>query len=197
MHFGLAGRKNIVARTVGIGIQSFEKLIPQNCFYIDKTDFMREGWENKDDVTLIARPRRFGKTLNMNMLERFLSVEWKEEKYRKLQGTYPVIAISFAAIKASSFEEARKSLYYLIEKLYNKFDFLLKTDCLNEKEKMFYEHVSVDMDNYAAASSLGTLSEYLCRYYGKPVIILFDTPLQEAWVYGYLEGTGGVYTKFI
>lgn len=186
MHFGLAGRKNIVARTVGIGIQSFEKLIPQNCFYIDKTDFMREGWENKDDVTLIARPRRFGKTLNMNMLERFLSVEykdqgnifehlsiWKEEKYRKLQGTYPVIAISFAAIKASSFEEARKSLYYLIEKLYNKFDFLLKTDCLNEKEKMFYEYVSVDMDNYAAASSLGTLSEYLCRYYGKPVIILF------------------------
>ncbi len=190
-----------MARDIGIGIQSFEKLIAQNCFYIDKTDFIREWWENKDDVTLIARPRRFGKTLNMNMLERFLSIEykdqgkifehlsiWKEEKYRKLQGTYPVIGLSFAAIKATSFEEARKSLYYLIEKLYNKFDFLLKTDCLNEKEKMFYEHVSVNMDSYAAVSSLGTLSEYLCRYYGKPVIIIldeYDTPLQEAWVYGY------------
>ena len=190
-----------MVRTIGIGIQSFEKLMENQYFYIDKTNFIKEWWENGDDVTLIARPRRFGKTLNMNMLERFLSIEykdqgnifehlsiWKEEKYRKLQGTYPVIGLSFATIKATSFEEARKSLYYLIEKLYNKFDFLLKTDCLNEKEKMFYEHVSVNMDSYAAVSSLGTLSEYLCRYYGKPVIIIldeYDTPLQEAWVYGY------------
>ena len=89
-----------MARTVGIGIQSFEKLITEHCFYIDKTDFIREWWENKDDVTLIARPRRFGKTLNMNMLERFFSIEyagrgsvfeglsiWREERYRGLQGT--------------------------------------------------------------------------------------------------------------
>lgn len=88
-----------MARTVGIGIQSFEKLIENQCFYIDKTAFIREWWENKDDVTLIARPRRFGKTLNMDMLERFFSVRykdqgqvfeglsiWEEEKYRSLQG---------------------------------------------------------------------------------------------------------------
>lgn len=93
-----------MARTVGIGIQSFEKLIAENTFYIDKTDFIRQWWENRDDVTLITRPRRFGKTLNMNMLERFLSAEyaeqgevfegltiWKDEKYRKLQGSMPVI----------------------------------------------------------------------------------------------------------
>ena len=190
-----------MARTVGIGIQSFEKIIKENSFYIDKTGFIRQWWENRDDVTLITRPRRFGKTLNMNMLERFLSVEyagqgeifdglsiWKDEKYRNLQGTYPVIFLSFAGIKSSSFDEAKKSLFYLIEKLYNRYEFLLKEDSLNEKEKDFIKNISANMDNYSAISSLGTMSEFLCRYYGKKVIILldeYDTPLQEAWVYGY------------
>ena len=190
-----------MARTVGIGIQCFEKLITENSFYIDKTDFIRQWWENRDDVTLITRPRRFGKTLNMNMLERFLSIEyagqgeifeglsiWKDEKYRNLQGTYPVLFLSFAGIKSSSFVEAKKGLFYLIEKLYNRFDFLLKEGSLNEKEKDFIKNISANMDNYSAISSLGTLSEFLYRYYGRKVIILldeYDTPLQEAWVYGY------------
>ena len=192
-----------MARTVGIGIQSFEKLIDSQCFYIDKTNFIREWWESEDEVTLITRPRRFGKTLNMNMLERFLSVEykgcgqvfeglsiWKEEKYQKLQGTYPVIFLSFASVKEATFQEAQKSLFYLIEKLYNRYDFLLEGNCLNEKEKRFYEKVSVEMDHYAAVSSIATLSEYLSRYYGKKVIILldeYDTPLQEAWIHGYWQ----------
>ena len=192
-----------MARTVGIGIQSFEKLIDSQCFYIDKTDFIREWWERGDEVTLITRPRRFGKTLNMNMLERFLSIEykgcgqvfeglsiWREEKYRKLQGTYPVIFLSFASVKEATFQEAQRSLLYLIEKLYNRFDFLLEGNCLNEKEKRFYEKVSAEMDHYAAVSSIVTLSEYLARYYGKKVVILldeYDTPLQEAWIYGYWQ----------
>ncbi|MCI9322627.1 MAG: AAA family ATPase [Lachnospiraceae bacterium] len=192
-----------MARTVGIGIQNFEKLIMENSFYIDKTDFIRQWWENRDDVTLITRPRRFGKTLNMNMLERFLSVEyagkgkvfeglsiWKEGKYRDLQGTWPVIFLSFAGIKTSSFSEAKKSLFYLIEKLYNRYEFLLKVDCLNEKEREFIKSISANMDDYSAISSLGTLSEFLYRYYGKKVIILldeYDTPLQEAWMYGYWQ----------
>ena len=192
-----------MARTVGIGIQNFEKLIMENSFYIDKTDFIRQWWENRDDVTLITRPRRFGKTLNMNMLERFLSVEyagkgkvfeglsiWKEGKYRDLQGTWPVIFLSFAGIKTSSLSEAKKSLFYLIEKLYNRYEFLLKVDCLNEKEREFIKSISANMDDYSAISSLGTLSEFLYRYYGKKVIILldeYDTPLQEAWMYGYWQ----------
>ncbi len=192
-----------MARTVGIGIQSFEKMISENTFYIDKTDFIRQWWENRDDVTLITRPRRFGKTLNMNMLERFLSVEyagqgevfkglsiWNYEKYRNLQGTWPVIFLSFAGIKSSSFFEAKKSLFYLIEKLYNQYEFLLKEDSLNEKEKDFIKSISVDMEHYSAVSSLCTLSEFLYRYYGKKVIILldeYDTPLQEAWIYGYWQ----------
>lgn len=122
-----------MARTVGIGIQSFEKLIENQYFYIDKTNFIREWWENGDDVTLITRPRRFGKTLNMNMLERFLSIEyagqgeifeglaiWSDEKYRKFQGTYPVIFLSFADIKANNFSLAREKICMVIQKLYSK-----------------------------------------------------------------------------
>ena len=98
-----------MARTVAIGLQDFEKVRTRNVFYVDKTDFIREWWDNGDDVTLITRPRRFGKTLNMSMVEQFFSVDyadrgelfeglsiWKNEKYRQLQGTYPVISLSFA-----------------------------------------------------------------------------------------------------
>ena len=101
-----------MSRTVGIGIQDFEKLITSNSFYVDKTSFIKEWWENNDEVTLITRPRRFGKTLTMDMIRRFFSVEyagkgevfegfsiWEEEKYRQLQGTYPVIFLSFADVK--------------------------------------------------------------------------------------------------
>ena len=190
-----------MARTVGIGIQSFEKLIENRYFYIDKTDLIKKWWESGDDVTLITRPRRFGKTLNMNMLERFLSVEyagkgeifeglsiWKDERYRKLQGTWPVIFLSFAGIKDSSFLEARKSLFYQIEKLYDRYEPLLKEVLLNDKEKDHIKNISVDMDDHLAIFSLGTLSEFLYRCYGKKVIILldeYDTPLQEAWIHGY------------
>lgn len=101
-----------MARTVAIGIQDFGNLIKNNYFYIDKTDFIKEWWEGGDTVTLITRPRRFGKTLNMSMLEHFFSNKykgqgalfkelfiWKDGKYRNLQGTYPVISLSFANVK--------------------------------------------------------------------------------------------------
>ena len=109
-----------MAKNVAIGIQSFDKLITENYFYIDKTLFIKEWWESGDDVTLITRPRRFGKTLNMSMVEEFFSVNyagrgdlfeglsiWKEEKFRSLQGTYPVISMSFASIKEDHYESAK------------------------------------------------------------------------------------------
>ncbi len=192
-----------MARVVGIGIQSFEKLIAESCFYIDKTDFIREWWENKDDVTLITRPRRFGKTLNMNMLERFFSIEyedkgeifeglsiWSDEKYQKLQGTYPVIFLSFADIKASDFSLAREKICMAIQKLYSRFDFLLDTNILKEEERKFYNKIFSEITDSVASCSLRELANYLSRYYEKKVIILldeYDTPLQEAWVYGYWE----------
>ena len=190
-----------MARTVGIGIQSFEKLVAEDSFYIDKTDFIRQWWENRDDVTLIARPRRFGKTLNMNMLDRFLSVEyagqgeifeglsiWKDEKYRKLQGTWPVIFLSFADVKANSFGLAREKICMLIREVYRKHDFLLTGGSLKEGETNIFRKIQTEMTDSEAAYSLKNLSGYLSGYYGKKVIILldeYDTPLQEAWVYGY------------
>ena len=188
-------------RTVGIGHQDFEQMITTENFYIDKTMFIKEWWENNDAVTLITRPRRFGKTLNLDMIEHFFSVShagrsdlfqnlsiWQEEKYRELQGTYPVIFLSFAGVKATSFPEARKSICQIIKKLYNKYDFLLESSHLNEDERKMYNHISIDMENHMAANSLSALSDYLMRYYGKKVLILldeYDTPMQEAYVNGY------------
>ena len=190
-----------MARTIGIGIQGFDKLIENQYFYIDKTMFIKEWWENGDDVTLITRPRRFGKTLNMSMLERFFSVEyrdrgelfqglviWQEEKYRSLQGTYPVITLSFAGVKENSYSNVRKKICQYIKNLYNHFDFLLEGDYLNGDEKEMYRKISAEMEDYIASDSLKCLSDYLSRYYGKKVIILldeYDTPLQEAYVGGY------------
>ncbi len=190
-----------MARTVGIGHQDFEDLRLKDNFYVDKTNFIKEWWEADDVVTLISRPRRFGKTLNMSMLEKFFSVKcagrgelfeglsiWEDEKYRKIQGTYPVIALSFARVKAATFEDARKEICYLIWELYNQFDFLLDGDYLNEDEKKIYKKVSAEMENYIAAGTLRALSDYVLRYYGKKAILLldeYDTPMQEAFVHGY------------
>ena len=201
-----------MAKRIGIGKQDFEKVRMNHNFYVDKTDFIRQWWETDDDVTLITRPRRFGKTLNMSMLEKFFSLEyagrgelfeglsiWREKsadvkspggdyKYRKLQGTWPVIALSFAKVKETSFLGTRKRICQIITDLYNKFDFLLESDVLNENEKISYRKVSADMEDFLAAGSLNALSDYLMRYYRKKVIILldeYDTPMQEAYVNGY------------
>ena len=207
-----------MARTVGIGHQDFGQLIRSGCFYIDKTQFIKEWWENNDIVTLITRPRRFGKTLNMSMVELFFSVEhsgggelfegfsiWQAKtgkdgspggekpteedyKYRQLQGTYPVISLSFAKVKETDFINARKKICLILKNLYNKYAFLADSGCLNQDEKGTWQEISVDMEDYMATDSLNALSNYLSRYYGKKVIILldeYDTPMQEAYLNGY------------
>ncbi len=192
-----------MGRTVGIGIQDFEEVIKNDCFYVDKTSFIKEWWENGDSVTLITRPRRFGKTLNMSMLNRFFSLEyarkgevfeglsiWEEEKYRELQGTYPVINLSFANVKETSFEDTQKRICQLLTRVYCQYGFLQESDLLSEKDKDFFQRVSPDMDNIDATIALHNLSDYLYRYYGKKVIILldeYDTPMQEAYVNGFWD----------
>ncbi len=192
-----------MARTISIGRQDFEKMRMKNNFYVDKTHFIKEWWEADDEVTLITRPRRFGKTLLMSTLEKFFSTDyagrndlfeglsvWADESYRLLQGTYPVIFLSFADVKETSFSQARETICRTIEELYNKHDFLLETALLNEKEKRSFQSMSEDMSDSKAASSLRALSDYLSRYYGKKAIILldeYDTPLQEAYVGGYWD----------
>ncbi len=190
-------------RTISIGNDGFESIREKNCFYVDKTGFIKEWWESEDKVTLITRPRRFGKTLNMNMLNCFFSNQyagrgelfeglavWEEEKYRRLQGTFPVVFLTFADVKAASFEGAVAAIKQNITELYNQYDFLRKGDLLNEKEKEQYDSVRYTMEDSLAVTAIRTLMGYLSRYYGKKVLMLldeYDTPLQEAYVSGYWE----------
>ena len=193
-----------MARTVGIGIQDFAKVITNECFYVDKTEFIREWWEGKDDVTLITRPRRFGKTLNMSMLEHFFSVDyagrgelfqglsiWKDEKYRKLQGTYPVISLSFANMKERDYKTTREKINRILNNLYVKYIFLRDSDVLTDTDRAFFDRVlAVEISDSDATLALYQLSDYLYRYYGKKAIILldeYDTPMQEAYVGGYWD----------
>ena len=190
-----------MAKVISIGNQSFESMRERDNFYVDKTSFIKEWWENEDIVTLITRPRRFGKTLNMNMLECFFSNQykdrgdlfegldiWKEEKYRKLQGTYPVIFLSFAGIKGNTFEMSKKQIGDKIVELYESNRFLLRSECISDTEKKRYiSFLERPMDE-DVSYKLNEMSNYLSRYYGKKVIILldeYDTPMQEAYVSGY------------
>ena len=198
----MAGGGVRMPKTVSIGLQDFRKIQELDTFYIDKTSFIEEWWEAKDDVTLITRPRRFGKTLTMSMVESFFSVEqagsrlfepyliWKQEKYRQLQGTYPVIMISFSDIKENSFQEVRNKICENIVDLYNHYDFLGQGTLLNEREKNYFYKVSADMTDSEASIAIRRLCGYLYKYYGQKVIILldeYDTPMLEAYTGGYWD----------
>lgn len=192
-----------MVKTIGIGIQDFEKIINRNVFYVDKTLFIKEWWESMDDVTLITRPRRFGKTLTMSMIETFFSVKyadhgglfqnlaiWDEDIYRHLQGTIPVISISFANVKERTFEMTKQRIGQILTDLYNKHIFLLEGNLLTDEEKRFFRSISMDMDETVSTLAIHKMSDFLCRYYHKKVIILldeYDTPMQEAYVNGYWE----------
>ena len=187
--------------TISIGKQDFASLREHNCFYIDKTDFIKEWWNSQDDVTLITRPRRFGKTLNMSMVECFFSVKYakrldlfeglsieKNADLRKLQGTYPVLFLSFAAVKTNTYENARRQICSLIASLYDENMYLLNGDTLNEREKKRFQAVTPEMNDADAVMALQNLCLFLSKYYGKKVIVLldeYDTPLQESYAYGY------------
>lgn len=184
---------------VSIGTQSFEKLRQNKSFYVDKTGFIKEWWENHDDVTLITRPRRFGKTLNLDMLNCFFSncyterselfeglSIWKDEECRKLQGTYPVIFMTFADVKGPNYHLTRMGIVHKLVKLYSEFSYV--RDILDEREREYFDAVSAKMDDDIAAMAMKSMTEFLHRYYGKKVIVLldeYDTPLQEAYVNGY------------
>ncbi len=192
-----------MAKNVAIGIQQFNEIREGNYYYIDKTSFIKEWWESGDSVTLITRPRRFGKTLNLNMVEQFFSIGyadrgdlfeglsiWEEEEYRNLQGTYPVISLSFARVKANNYQTTRECICEILTNLYIEYFFLRDSDVLSEKDREYFDRISKDMRDSDAASALYQLSNYLYRYYGKKVIILldeYDTPMQEAYVNGYWD----------
>ena len=192
-----------MARTVAIGLQDFGDLIKKKYFYIDKTPFIKEWWDSGDSVTLITRPRRFGKTLNMSMVEQFFSIDyanrgdlfeglaiWEDTEYRKLQGTYPVISLSFANIKETKYANARKKICQLIAELYANNSFLLESPALSEGDKDFFRRISPEMDDVDATMAIHYFSKFLYCYYGKKVVILldeYDTPMQEVYVNGFWD----------
>lgn len=194
---------------INIGEQRFYKLREENSLYIDKTEFIREWWETGVTSTLITRPRRFGKTLNMSMLECFFSNEYEgrsdlfeglsiwengsqkdREKYHQLQGTYPVIFLSFAEIKAAKYEEMTYKIKRVISDLYEQNRRILEGTMLGENEKEYYKNVNSRMKDEEVADTIRSMAHFMKRYYDKDVIILldeYDTPMQEAWLNGYWD----------
>lgn len=193
----------------GLGYQDFEEVRTKHIFYIDKTDFIREWWEYADKVTLVTRPRRFGKTLNMSMTECFFSNKyagrgdlfeglsiWEEKspdgeyQYRKLQGTFPVIFLSFANVKATSYKEMVSKITKVTADLYEKNSCLFTGDLLSENEQMYYKSIKVGMNVELAADAIHSMACFMQRYYKQKVIIIldeYDTPMQNAWISGYWE----------
>ena len=199
-----------MAKVISIGNQSFESMRERDNFYVDKTSFIKEWWENEDIVTLITRPRRFGKTLNMNMLECFFSNKykdrgdlfegldiWKEEKYRKLQGTYPLIFLSFADVKKDNFKDTKNDIISIINEAYKQHSYLIGSNILTDAEKGIFDKfenyskntdVNKEISNEIVCRAIKDLASMLYRTFGKKVIILldeYDTPMQEAYVNGY------------
>ncbi len=193
----------MVARTVSIGTQDYEQIIKSNSFYVDKTLFIKQWWNNNDAVTLITRPRRFGKTITMSMLNYFFSLKyagrsdlfegldiWRDEKFRKLQGTYPVIFMTFAGVKGRTYEDAVAGIKKQIVKLFSEFAYLNKYDGFDDNEKKALSNISEKMNDVDAEYSLNLLSTLLVKYHGKKVLIFldeYDTPLQEAYIQGYWD----------
>ena len=194
---------------VSIGNQGFDNIRESNCFYIDKTEFIREWWDSKDVVTLITRPRRFGKTLNMSMLNCFFSNQyagrgdlfeglkiWEYEKYRNIQGTYPVIFLSFAGIKSDNINDAKLQIKGLIATVYGLHRYMLEGNFLSANEKAMFERMTMFMEDALCYSAINMLCSFLERYYGKKAIVLldeYDTPMQEAYIHGYWDE----FTSFI
>ena len=190
-------------KVIATGVQDFESLIVNQSFYVDKTDFIRKWWKGQDAVTLITRPRRFGKTLNMSTLNCFFSNKyenrgdlfeglkvWEDADLRAQQGKWPVIFLSFAGIKQGTYELTRRSFNQLLVDLYTPYTWLLDKEIYTDADRNFFRSVRVEMTNDVAAVSIKKLCEWLHRYYGKKVLVLldeYDTPLQEAYINGFWD----------
>ncbi len=185
---------------VNIGEQRFDRVIEENRFYIDKTGFIREWWEYGATVTLFMRPRRFGKTLNMSMIECFFSNKyagradlferlsiWKDEKYRQMQGTFPVIFLSFASVKTGQVKEMKTAVKQMITDIYSQHKDIMESNQFDESDRAYFKSVNDKMEDDTVLISINRLCSYLAKYYGKDVIVIldeYDTPMQESWLEG-------------
>ena len=186
-----------------VGVENFQQIIKDNYYYVDKTELISELIHNGGMVNLFTRPRRFGKTLNMSMLEHFFFIEGDQSifdglaisKDRKLceeyMGKFPVIFLSLKGINAGSYETAFRLAVETVKGAAKKAKFLKTSDKLDDDEKDDYRALlDKDMDEATLFLSLKTLSELLEKHYGTQVIILideYDVPLAKAFENGYYE----------
>ena len=186
-------------KAVPVGVENFEEIIKENYYYVDKTILIEEMLKNKVPVTLLTRPRRFGKTLNMSMLKYFFDVKNKEEnrklfenlkifdsKYMSEQGKYPVIFISLKDLKADTWEMCLLEIKKVISKIYREFQYI--TENMDEDDKKIYSSIKNRKNDMDLNTSLELLSDFLCEYYGKKVILLideYDSPIINAFDKGY------------
>ena len=196
-----------------LGIENFEKLRSEDFYYIDKTDWIVELLRNWAEVTLFTRPRRFGKTLNMNMLKSFFSIHCKkalfdgmkimEEKElcEKYMGKFPVILISLKGIEAMNYEDAFHTAVQLLNRTASEFDYLEKSDILSEEDKVaFKQLLDINMNTATLMSSLLMLSRLLAKHHGAKTIILideYDVPLAKAFDYGYYDQMVSLISGFL
>ena len=190
-----------MAREIAIGQQDYAVIIEKNSFYVDKTFFIKDWWNDPTFCTVILRPRRFGKTLTMSMMEYFFSTKhagradlfeglsiWEHEEFRALQGIYPVINITLADIKEKTHEGAINEIKLIIQSIFNSFTYLADSDKLTSIDKKRFEAHIENPAVESLARSLRFLSELLYKHHGKKVLIFldeYDTPMQEAFSSGY------------
>ena len=186
---------------IGVGIEDFKKIIEEDCYYFDKTNYIEELLKDRTEIKLFTRPRRFGKTLNMSTLKYFFDVKNAEEnrklfkdlyieksEYFKEQGQYPVIFITMKDLKKNTWEQMNFAAKSLISNLYNEFEFIREK--LNEKDLIEFEKIWFKKEDGDYDNSLRLLSEYLYNYYQKKVILLideYDNPLIVANQNGYYK----------
>ncbi len=212
-------------RKIGTGVQSFSKLRERGSFFVDKTEFISDWWNSDDDVTLITRPRRFGKTLNMSMLECFFSPEyagradlfeglnvWNDPEMRGLQGSQPVIFITMAKIKGTTYEDFLRQMNTTMMSVYSRYeDFVSKSEKISADKKEIFRLMYMEMvetmlkksekkvNTDLLIQSIAFLSELLSIHYGKNVIILldeYDTPMVESYVNKYWDETAAFMRTF-
>lgn len=201
-----------MSREVAIGIQGFEKIISKNYFYIDKTNLIKEWWTKGDDVTLITRPRRFGKTLNMDMMNTFFNITYKEKGYlfegleiskdpeiMSIQGTYPVIYVSFANVKPTNINDLMLQIQNMLIKLFEKYEYLLDSNNLSYTNNRIFRKYLEEMPMQNLYDSINSLSACLEQHHKNKVLIFldeYDTPLQEAYLYGYYDKAAEFFRSF-
>ena len=190
-----------MARTVSIGRQGFEDIRRSGSFYVDKTGFIRDWWQAEDDVTLVCRPRRFGKTLMLDTVRCFLSLDfagrgeelfgglevWGDPSMRALQGTVPLVHVSFADCKGPTLEDALALMRSELSAAVRTHGYLLSSDAVDPVDRAFLAGVSDDMGAVVAKTCLKRLCHALLAHHGvRPVVLLdeYDTPMQEAWLGG-------------